>query len=294
VAAASSGTVPVAAPSPVTAQQSSGHTAAAASAVPAGGASASAPAVALPAAASSQESAASQSGLVHAPAGIRGRNKVLVSVAAALLLIIAAGSYLFAHRSKPLTDKDTIVLADFANTTGDPVFDDTLKTALNVSLNQSPFLDVLPENKVAATLKLMKRAPDSKLTPEVARELCQRTGSKAYLAGSIAGLGSEYVLGLKAVNCQSGDLLAQEQVTAATKEKVLDAVGQAAAKLRGKLGESLATVQKLDTPLDQATTSSLEALQAYSLGNKAIEQGPAAALPHYYRAIELVSCPSGS
>jgi tetratricopeptide (TPR) repeat protein/predicted Ser/Thr protein kinase len=287
VAAASSGSVAVAVPSPVTALQSSGHTAAAASAVPPGAASGSAPAVAPPAAAS-QEIAASQSGLVHAPAGIRGRMKVLIGVAAALLLIVAGGSYLFAHRSKPLTDKDTIVLADFANSTGDPVFDDTLKTALNVSLNQSPFLDVLPENKVAATLKLMKRAPDTKLTPEMARELCQRAGSKAYLAGSIAGLGSEYVLGLKAMNCQSGDVLAQEQVTAATKEKVLDAVGQAAAKLRGKLGESLVSVQKFDAPLEEATTSSLEALKAYSLGGKARDQkGPAAALPHYQRAIQL-------
>ena len=190
-----------------------------------------------------------------------------------------------AHR---LTDKDTIVLADFSNSTGDAVFDDTLKTALSVALNQSPFLNVLSDNKVAATLKLMTRPGDTKLTPEVARELCQRAGSKAYIAGSIASLGSEYVLGLKAVNCQSGDPLAEEQVTAASKEKVLDALGEAASKLRGELGESLATVQKFDVPLAEATTSSLEALKAYSLGRKAgNEKGPAAALPYDQRAIEL-------
>ena len=180
-------------------------------------------------------------------------------------------------RIKPsaLTDKDTIVLADFANSTGDAVFDDTLKTALSVSLRQSPFLNVLSDSKVAETLQLMTRPPSTKLTPEVARELCQRAGSKAYIAGSIGSLGSEYVLGLKAVNCQSGDTLAQEQVTAASKEKVLDALGEAASKLRGELGESLATVQKFDVPLEQATTSSLEALKAYSLGAKADhEKGP--------------------
>jgi tetratricopeptide (TPR) repeat protein len=210
--------------------------------------------------------------------------------AAALLALMCGIAYFFAHqrRLRGLTEKDTVVLADFANSTGDAVFDDTLKTALNVALNQSPFLDVLPESKVAATLKLMARPANTALTPEVAGEVCQRVGSKAYLAGSISNLGSQYVLGLKAVNCQSGDVLAQEQITAAVKEKVLDAVGVAAAKLRGELGESLATVQKFDVPLEQATTSSLEALKAYSLGRKANqEKGPAAALPHHQRAIEL-------
>jgi eukaryotic-like serine/threonine-protein kinase len=214
---------------------------------------------------------------------------VVTSVAVVLIASgIAGGLYYRSHRAKPLTDKDTIVLADFDNKTGDAVFDDTLKTALSVSLNQSPFLNVLSENKVAATLKLMTRPPDTKLTPDVARELCQRTGSKAYIAGSIASLGSQYVLGLKVVNCQSGDVLAQEQATAASKEKVLDTLGEAASKLRGELGESLASVQKLDAPLEQATTSSLEALQAYSLGNKANnEKGPSAALSYHQRAIEL-------
>ena len=180
------------------------------------------------------------------------------------------------------------MLADFTNTTGDAIFDDTLKTALNVSLRQSPFLNVLSDSEVAKTLQQMTRPADTKLTPGVAREVCQRAGSKAYLAGSIGSLGSEYVLGLKAVNCRSGDTLAEEQVTAASKEKVLDTLGEAASKLRGELGESLATVQKLDVPLEQATTSSLEALKAYSLGEKTPnEKGIAAALPYDQRAIQL-------
>ena len=210
---------------------------------------------------------------------------------AVVLVALGVGAWLyFARRAHALTEKDTIVLADFANSTGDAVFDDTLKTALSVALSQSPFLNVLSDNKVAATLKLMTHPPDTKLTPDVARELCQRAESKAYIAGAIASLGSEYVLGLKAVNCQSGDTLAQEQVTAASKEKVLDTLGDAASKLRGELGESLATVQKLDVPLAEATTSSLEALKAYSLGLKAVnEKGSAAALPYHQRAIELDS-----
>jgi eukaryotic-like serine/threonine-protein kinase len=211
-------------------------------------------------------------------------------VGGAILIIVAAvvARFFFFHRPPKLTEKDTIVLADFSNSTGDAVFDDTLKTALTVALDQSPFLNVLSDNKVVATLKLMTRPVNTKLTPDVARELCMRAGSKAYIAGSIANLGNEYVVGLKAVNCQSGEPLAQQQVTANGKEKVLNAVGFAAAKLRAQLGESLATVRKLDTPLDEATTSSLEALQAYSLGLKAFhENGAATALPWDQRAIEL-------
>jgi serine/threonine protein kinase/tetratricopeptide (TPR) repeat protein len=204
-----------------------------------------------------------------------------------VVLLVAGGLYYRSHQSKHLTQKDTIVLADFANSTGDPVFDDTLKTALNVSLRQSPFLNVLSDSEVAKTLQQMTRPASTKLAPELARELCLRVGSKAYLAGSIGSLGSEYVLGLKAVDCQNGDTLAEEQVTAASKEKVLDALGEAASKLRGELGESLATVQKFNVPLEQATTSSLEALKAYSLGMKAFSENGAAALPHHQRAIEL-------
>lgn len=233
-----------------------------------------------------------RSGQAHeapVPTQTKSRAK-LASAAVAVLIIatIAGGFYYRSHKAQPLTDKDTIVLADFANSTGDPVFDDTLKTALSVALNQSPFLNVLSDDKVAESLKLMTRPRDIKLTPAVARELCQRTDSQAYIAGSIASLGSQYVVGLEAVNCQSGDSLAQVQATAPAKEKVLDVLGKAAAKLRGELGESLTSLQKLDVPLSEATTSSIEALQAYSLGVRAArEQGVAAALPHDQRAIEL-------
>jgi Tfp pilus assembly protein PilF len=204
-------------------------------------------------------------------------------------VVLGVGAWLyFARKAQALTEKDTIVLGDFTNITGDAVFDDTLKTALDVSLRQSPFLNVLSDSEVTKTLQEMTRPAGAKLTPQVARELCQRAGSKAYLAGTISSLGSEYVLGLKAVNCQSADTLAEAQVTAASKEKVLDALGQAASKLRGELGESLATVQKLDVALAEATTPSLEALQAYTLGVKAAEEkSPAASLPYLQRAIEL-------
>jgi len=216
------------------------------------------------------------------------RWRVVIPITLSLLFVLAVGGYSRLHRPAKLTEKDTLVLADFTNTTGDPVFDDTLKTALTVSLRQSPFLNVLSENKVAQTLKLMIRSSDTKLTSDVTRELCQRAGSKAYIAGSVASLGSEYVLGLKAVNCQSGDTLAQEQATAATKEKVLDSLDEAASKLRGELGESLATVQKFDVPLEYATTRSLDALKAYSTGIVTLHrQGDLAATPFFQHAIEL-------
>jgi serine/threonine protein kinase/Tfp pilus assembly protein PilF len=239
----------------------------------------------------SGRSSAVSSGTVAVAETPAARGAKLWKIGVPVLLVaslVAGGLYYRSRQTKRLTDKDTIVLADFANTTGDAVFDDTLKTALNVSLRQSPFLNVLSDSEVAKTLQEMTRPVGAKLTPEVARELCLRAGSKAYLAGSIGSLGSEYVLGLKTVNCQSGDTLAEEQVTAASKEKVLDTLGEAASKLRGELGESLATVQKFDVPLEQATTSSLEALKAYSLGQKARnEKGSAAALPYHQRAIEL-------
>jgi eukaryotic-like serine/threonine-protein kinase len=224
----------------------------------------------------------------EAPADGRGKLWTIVILVLLVALLVASGLYYLSQQSKRLTGKDTIVLADFVNSTGDPIFDDTLKTALNVSLRQSPFLNVLSDSEVAKTLQQMTRPVSTKLTPEIARELCQRTASKAYLAGSIGNLGSEYVLGLKAENCQSGDTLAQEQVTAASKEKVLDALGEGASKLRGELGESLAMIQRFDVPLEQATTSSLEALKAYSLGRKANnEKGNVAAIPYDQRAIEL-------
>jgi serine/threonine protein kinase/tetratricopeptide (TPR) repeat protein len=219
----------------------------------------------------------------------QGRIPYLVGLA---LVTLAAGIYWVQNQrsaqASKLSEKDTVVLADFNNTTGDPVFDDTLKTALSIALSQSPFLNVVSENKVMATLKLMMRPPDTKLTPDVVSELCQRAGSKAYLAGSIASLGHQFVLGLKAVDCQSGNTLAQEQATAGAKEKVLDALGKATSKLRSELGESLVTVQKFDVPLSEATTPSLDALKAYSLGKRASTLSvSAAALPFDQRAIEL-------
>jgi eukaryotic-like serine/threonine-protein kinase len=233
---------------------------------------------------SGQRSAAG-SGTVAVAQGPTGAARLAkiwkIAIPVLLVALLAAGGlYYRSHRSKPLTDKDTIVLADFANSTRDTVFDDTLKTALSVALRQSPFLNLLSDDRVGATLKLMTRPANTPLTSEVTREVCQRAQSKAYIAGSIATLGSEYVLGLKAVNCQSGDTLAQKQVTAASKEKVLDVLGEAASKLRGELGESLATVQKFDVPLEQATTSSLEALKAYSHGDyqRAVELDPNFAL----------------
>jgi tetratricopeptide (TPR) repeat protein len=235
----------------------------------------------------------SSSAVKVAEVPVAGRKlwKVLAPAAVVVLVVVViAGAFYFRSRQTThrLTEKDTIVLADFANSTGDPIFDDTLKTALTVSLRQSPFLNVLSDSDVAKTLQQMTRPASTKLTPEVTRELCQRAGSKGYIAASIASLGSQFVLGLKAVNCRSGDPLAEEQVTAASKEKVLDALGEAVSKLRTELGESLATVQKFDVPLEQATTSSLEALKAYSLGQKALnEKGPAASLPYDQRAIEL-------
>ena len=209
----------------------------------------------------------------------------MVGVLLVVVILVFAGYASRLRRARRLTEKDTVVLADFANSTGDPVFDDTLKTALSVALVQSPFLNVLSNNRVSLTLKMMTRPANTRLTPDVAREVCQRTLSKAYIAGSIVRLGSQYVLALEAVNCESGDTLVQQQTTAATKEKVLNALGEAASRLRGELGESLVTVHKFDVPLAEATTASLDALKAYSLAVN--EKDPAAALPHAQRAIEL-------
>ena len=213
--------------------------------------------------------------------------KMIVPTAAAVVAL-AAGSYFYFHRTPKLTDKDTIVIADFTNTTDDPVFDDTLKQALSISLQQSPFLNLLSEQKIKDTLGLMGHPPSERLSSQVAREICQRTSSTAVIEGSISSLGSEYVLGLTTVNCQTGDLLAQEQLQAKRKEDVLETLGAATTKLRQRLGESLGSVQKFNAPLMAATTSSLEALKAYSLGWRAFqEQEATAAIPYYLRAIEL-------
>jgi eukaryotic-like serine/threonine-protein kinase len=220
--------------------------------------------------------------------GLAKARRLVTPVSILLMAILLVSGYAYLVRRPKLTPKDTIVLGDFSNSTGDPVFDDTLKTALGISLRQSPFLNVLAEGQVAETLRRMTRPADSKLTPEVARELCQRAGSKAYVTGSIASLGSQYVLRLNASDCQSGDTLAEQQLTAEKKEKVLNALGKAASKLRAELGESLNSVQKFDTPLAEATTSSLDALKAYSTAGKVeASQGPAAGLPFFQRAIAL-------
>ena len=212
-------------------------------------------------------------------------------VAAGLVVIVAAaGTYLYLrqHQSHHLTEQDTVVLADFTNQTGEPVFDDTLKQGLRVQLEQSPFLNVLPDEKAAQELAYMGRQRETRLTREVAREVCLRTGSKAMLEGSIASLGTHYVLGLNAVNCQTGDLLASDQVEAEAREGVIAALGSAATKMRGKLGESLASIQKYDAPVEQVTTSSLEALQAYSLGLKTWDaKGIDDAVPFFQRATQL-------
>ncbi len=216
----------------------------------------------------------------------------VATIGVVILLVAAAGGGLYwrvrAHKAPVLTDKDTIVLADFDNKTGDPVFDDTLKQGLAIQLEQSPFLGLIPQGKVNQTLKLMGRSPDAPLTREVAGEVCQRTGSKAMVTGSIAGLGNEYVIGLKVLNCDTGDVLVEVQEQAAGKEAVLKTLDVAALTLRGKLGESLSSVQKYATPLAEATTPSLEALQAYSLGRKTFDaKSEIAALPFFERAAEL-------
>ena len=184
-------------------------------------------------------------------------------VAAGLILVIAvvAGIFFWRSRANQLTEKDSILLTDFTNTTGDPVFDGTLKTGLQVSLAQSPFLNLVPQQDVARTLKLMGQPPDARITPEIGREICQRSGIKALVHGSIASLGSSYVITLEALNTATGGSIGEEQTQASSKEKVLDALGEASTKLRSKLGESLASIQKFDKPLAEATTPSLEALK---------------------------------
>jgi serine/threonine protein kinase/DNA-binding winged helix-turn-helix (wHTH) protein/tetratricopeptide (TPR) repeat protein len=205
-----------------------------------------------------------------------------------LVSLLAGGLYYRSHRVKPLTDRDTILLSDFANSTGDAVFDDTLKQGLAVQLEQSPFLDLVSDGKVGQTLKLMGRPAGEPVTPDIAREVCQRIGSTAMLTGSIVTLGSQYIIGLKAVNCNTGDVLGEAQEQAAGKGAVLKALDAAAVTLRRKLGESLSSVHRYSTPVAEATTPSLEALKAYSLGIRIqFAKGDSAALPFYQRAVEL-------
>jgi tetratricopeptide (TPR) repeat protein/tRNA A-37 threonylcarbamoyl transferase component Bud32 len=213
--------------------------------------------------------------------------KVIVP-AAVVALALSVGGYFYFHRTPKLTDKDTIILADFTNTTGDAVFDGTLRQGLAVQLEQSPFLSLVSEERVQQALRLMGQSADARLTLEIAREVCERTASAAVLDGSIESLGSQYVLGLRAKDCRTGRVLAEEQVQAARKEDVLNALGKIASKLRTRLGESLITVEKHDTPLETATTSSLEALKAYSTGMRvSFSTGFPDALPLFKRAVEI-------
>jgi serine/threonine protein kinase/tetratricopeptide (TPR) repeat protein len=227
-----------------------------------------------------------------APAAIAPAKRSWKIVAPAVLVVLAAiiagGLYFRSRQSAKLTEKDSVLLADFINTTGDAVFDGTLKQALAVQLEQSPYLNILPESRIREALKFMGRSGDERVTRDVAREICLREGVKAMMLGSISSLGSHYVVTLEAVNAQTGDSLAREQVEADSKEQVLKSLDKAATSLRGKLGESLASVQKFDTPLEAATTSSLEALKEFSLGEAEHSKfNDDAAIPHLKRATEL-------
>lgn len=268
---AASGTMPVA-------QATSSHQAAQ-QAVPASGST--------PAVAPSSSSASVKIADVSA-AGGRRRWKVLVpAVVVIVAALIAGGFYFHSRPAAKLTEKDPVVLADFENRTGDAVFDGALKQALAVQLGQSPFLNLISDRKVEETLRLMGRPASEKITRDVAHELCIRTGSKAFLVGSIAKLGDHYLVGVDAIGCNIGDTLANEQEEAATKDDVLKALGKSASSLRTKLGESLSTVQKFDVPVE-ATTSSLEALKAFSMGITTFRtKGNSESIPFYKRAIEL-------
>lgn len=203
-------------------------------------------------------------------------------------MLIGLAMYLHSIRSAKLTEKDSVLLADFVNTTGDAVFDGTLKQALAVQLGQSPYLNIVPESRIREALRYMGRPPDERITNDVAREICQRQAIKALLTGSVASFGNHYVVTLAALNGATGDTLVQEQAEAESKELVLKTLDKAASNLRQKMGESMASVQQFTKPLEQATTSSLEALQAFSLGRAAHQStNDEAAIPHLKRAVEL-------
>ena len=217
------------------------------------------------------------------------RHKIAAAVVALVLIAaVSVGAYFYAHRKPSLTDKDTILLTDFVNTTGEAVFDGTLRQALSVQLGQTPFLNIFPDERVRETLRFMGKSPDDRITRDVGREICERQGIKALLTGSIASLGSHYVITLEALNAHTGDPIAREQIEAESKEKVLSSIGTASSNLRQKLGESLSSIKKYDVAIEQATTSSLEALKAYSQGNEARSTGhPEESLKFYLRAVEL-------
>jgi tetratricopeptide (TPR) repeat protein/predicted Ser/Thr protein kinase len=213
--------------------------------------------------------------------------RIAIAAAIALTAVVAAAAYVYVHRSPTLTDKDTLFLADFDNETGDAVFDATLRQGLAVQLEQSPFLSLVSDERVQDVLRLMGRPVDTRLTPQVAREICERTASAAVLEGSVRSIGRQYVLGLRATNCRSGDVLTDQQVQVAAKEDVLKALTQVASTFRSKVGESLASVERHNTPIEDATTASLDAWRAYSDGRRLHVSGGPAATPFFKRAIEL-------
>jgi len=226
-----------------------------------------------------------------APPAALGRHRapwLAIGAAAAVVVTATVAGVIYSRRPAPLTDKDTIVLGEFTNTTGDPVFDDTLRQGLAIQLQQSPFLSLVSDDRIRRTMLLMNQPPDAQLTPDVARAVCVRTASAAVLEGSIAALGNQYVLGLHATHCATGDILADEQAQAAGKEDVLSTLSQIATSFRTRVGESLATVEKHSMSLNDVTTPSLEALQAYSAGWKGAASGsPARQLSLFQRAIAI-------
>src|SRR5436309_823632 len=223
-----------------------------------------------------EQSATSTSSAEYLVSQIKSHKRSAAIALTALVVAAAVLAYFFyfKHKRAPaLSDQDTILIADFVNTTGDAVLDGTLKTALAVQLEQSPYLNLLSDERVREMLRYMERSPDERVTKEIAREICERQGLKAFLAGTVSNLGSHYVISLEAINAHTGDVIARQQEEAESKEQVLRTLGEAATKLREKLGESLSSIQKFDAPIEQATTTSLEALKAYSLASEAALKG---------------------
>jgi serine/threonine protein kinase/tetratricopeptide (TPR) repeat protein len=242
----------------------------------------------VPLSGSSAAVQAPPSGSAIIPPASGRRRWLLASAAVALVAAVVAGAFFYSRRANALTEKDFILLTDFTNTTGDSVFDGTLKQALAVQLEQSPFLNVYPQERVRAALRYAGRSPDDRVTVPVARDICQREAIKAILTGTISSMGSNYVVSLEALNCRTGDTIARQQTEAATKEKVLQALGTAAKEIRGPLGETVTSIEHFNAPIEQATTTSLEAMKAYAIGDeKRAREGDLPSLPFYQRAIEL-------
>jgi serine/threonine protein kinase/tetratricopeptide (TPR) repeat protein len=243
---------------------------------------------AVPASGPSAAVSTPPSGSVIGPPATGRRRWLLASAAVAVVAAVGLGSFFYSHRASALTEKDFILLTDFTNTTGDSVFDGTLKQALAVQLEQSPFLNVYPQERVREAMRYAGRSPDDRVTVPVARDICQREAIKAILTGTISSMGSNYVVSLEALNCRTGDTIARQQAEAATKEKVLQALGTAAKEIRGPLGENVTSIEHFNAPVEQATTSSLEAMKAYAMGDeKRARESDLPSLPFYKHAVEL-------